>query len=182
MTTPVLSPKMTALRDLVLHALATSKGGEIRSTDGFVARRIVELCGIPDTLTNRGNVSMILGALESQDIITRDHRAPSKRTYAAILTKPLTEARIAQLQRDRETNRNKFLPKEAQQAEVTSQAKEEESVVRIVADLLVVLEDREAQIAYLTRELEARGWTPGMKSSTLDRARAVIEQHRSEKR
>lgn len=327
MTTPVLSPKMAALRELVLHALATSTGGGIRSAEGFVPRRIVEQCRIPDTETNRGNVSMILGALEAQGLITRDHSPASKRTYAATLMEQLSKDRIAELEHNLEMNRKKFLPQQVQQPDVapaqvevvdfdellsdcrraheaflavaratsdrspegyvkttsrrvfqglgfkgltsarvrhylrrlyraravrsckdgsslwlweitegeitaaalraivardpfvprsatesgdgprdaarttagqvhkpasttvtrttspvTAETVEEDLVHGVVAELLAVIEDRDAQIARLTEELRARGWTPAQESSPLDRAQAIIRQHRSEKR
>lgn len=106
--TPVVTwqPKTTAGRDMILLVLS-QQGGVVRDTNGFVTARMVELCQIPDTANNRGMISNVLKLMEDDGYIIRDTR-PNKRTYEVVLETPVSDGRLAELERAFARNQKLF--------------------------------------------------------------------------
>jgi len=87
-TAVVWKPQMAAIRDQIVEALRTN-GGVIHDEKGKVAGLLRELTGIPDTQTNRQNLSRVLELLTREGTIVRDRNA--KRTFKIRLVQPHRE-------------------------------------------------------------------------------------------
>lgn len=82
------TPQMAGTRNQIMAALRAN-GGVIHDETGKVASRLRELTGIPDTQTNRQNLSRALELLTKEGTIVRDRNA--KRTFKIRLVQPPTD-------------------------------------------------------------------------------------------
>ncbi len=95
MTEKAKEPKRVALRNLILLALHR-RGNSIRNESGRVSSEIREMCGIPDSRTNRKYVSDVLRDLVQDGLATKSTTA--RRTFAVALVQGLSEEEVAKLQ------------------------------------------------------------------------------------